>query len=110
MFVTEAHGMKHAGPVNGVGGDHDVFADDVEVSGPKLLELGKIGVIFFQVSCEGDVVDEGVEPDIGDEVFVEEERNAPSEAFLGTRDAEVGRFRFFDGVEDFGFAEGGSDA
>lgn len=78
----EAHGVKHAGPVDGVGGDEDVFADDLEVGGPQAVELGEFGAFGFPVSGEGDVVDEGIEPDVGDEVGVEGKGDAPGEAVL----------------------------
>jgi len=29
LVVAESHGVKHGWPIDGVGGDEDVFADDV---------------------------------------------------------------------------------
>ena len=41
LLIGEAHGVEHAGPVDGVCGDEDVFADDVGVGGPERVEVGE---------------------------------------------------------------------
>ena len=105
----EAHGVEHAGPVDGVCGDEDVFSDDLEIGGPELVEVGEIGAFGFFVAGEGDVVDEGVEPDVGDEVGVEGKGDAPGHAVFGAGDAEVGFAGTLNGVEDFLFPEFGDD-
>ena len=79
----------------------DVFADDMNVGGPesefrvasfefrveggKSYQHGRIAVR----GGDGDVVDQRIEPDIGDVVPVERQRNAPIQARGGPRDAEV---------------------
>ena len=42
LGVAKAHGVEHTEPVNAVGGDQDIFADDVHraaVSGPEGGEI-----------------------------------------------------------------------
>ena len=97
----EAHRVKHTGPVDGVGRDEDVFADDLKVGGPEFVKFGEVGALGLPISGEGDVVDEGVEPDVGHEVGIEGEGNAPGHPFLGAGDAEISVAGAFDGVEDF---------
>ena len=84
----EAGRVQHDGPIDGVEFD-DVLADDVDVGGPEGegrlghgggrggeaegMEDGGVAM----VSGDGDVVGEGVEPDVGDPVRGEGQRDAP---------------------------------
>ena len=101
----EAHGVKHAGPVDGMSGDKDVFPDNLEVGGPEGIKFRKVAAVRLPVSREGDVVDQSVEPDIGHEVRIEGEGNSPGESVLGPGDAEIGVTGSFDGVDDFCFTK-----
>jgi len=62
----------------------DVLGDKVLAGGPVLAE-----VLAVRVADARDVVDERVEPDIGDVVLVPGDLDAPGQARLGPRDAEV---------------------
>jgi hypothetical protein len=104
--------MQHAEPVDAVGGDEDVLADDVHralVGGPESAKSGKSGIGRGAVSGEGHIVDERVEPDVGDEVGIEGNFDAPAQAFLRAGDAEVGAGIALQRVEQLGFAERGED-
>ena len=103
--VGKAHRVQHAGPVDAVGGNQDVLADHVMVAGPALF---KQLLLSAAVTGEADVVDQRVEPDVGDEAGIERQLDSPGEAALGSRDAEVacdlgGR------VPEFRLAEVGGD-
>lgn len=69
--------MEHGGPVDAVGRDEDVFADDFAGCGPEFGEVREAAAFFGEVAGEGDVVDEGVEPDVGHEFRVEGQFDAP---------------------------------
>lgn len=101
--------MEHAGPVDGVRRDEDVFSDDLEIGGPQGIEVGEVGAFGLLISGEGDVVNEGVEPDVGDKVWVEGKGDAPGHALFRAGDAEVGFASALDGVEYFVFAKFGDD-
>ena len=79
------------------------------VGGPEFGEVRQTGIRRGLVAGEGDVVDERVEPDVGDEILVEGKLDAPLEAFLGAGDAEVDAGIAFQRVEQLGLAEGGDD-
>lgn len=84
-----------------------VFADDFAVRGPELGKTGRPAVRLRQVAGEGNVVDQGVKPDVGDEFGVEREFDSPGKAALGAGNAEV-RVKV-NGVEHFRLAEGRKD-
>lgn len=109
LLGLEAHGVEHAGPVDGVRGDEDVFSDDLEIGGPKGVEVGEVGAHGLLVSGEGDVVDKSVEPDVGHEIGIEGEGDTPGHAVLRAGDAEIGFAGAFNGVEDFLLPEFGND-
>jgi len=75
--------LEHGGPINAVGFE-DVLGDEVLRGGPEDPEVLPVGI-----SDAGDVVDQGVEPDIGDKIFVEGQGNSPGEATLRAGDAEI---------------------
>jgi len=79
----EPERAEHCGPVNTVGLEY-VLGYDVFGNGPKAF---KSFVIRIADACE--IVDEGVEPDVGHEVFVEREGNPPGKACRGPGNAEV---------------------
>ncbi len=95
----EVQGHEHDGPVDAVGGDEDVLADDLHVGRPAARALG-IG--------EGIVVGQRVEPDVGDVVFVEGQRDAPGQPLARARDAQVGQ-RLLERLEQLVAAEAGHD-
>ena len=74
--------MEHGKPVDAVGGDEYVFSNDVDGTVcPDGIEFRE-GVVRGE-SDEGDVVDQSIEPDIGDEILIEWKLDSPGEAFLG---------------------------
>ena len=85
LFVGETKSVEHGHPVDGVGRNEDVFADDFGVCGPEVGEVGQSLVAAFvgEVAGERDVVGEGIKPDVVDEALVEGERDAPREALGG---------------------------
>lgn len=62
----------------------DVFADELNVGRPE------VGDVLFGVAEDGEVVGEGVEPDIHDLAVVARDGDAPRKAFLGAGDGDVG--------------------
>ena len=93
----KAGGFEEGGPVNAME-PGVVFAEDVEVGGPELF-------VFF-LEGRGVVVEEGVEPDVGDVVFVEGNWDAPVEVCSG--DGEIVEAFFYSG-DDFVTAFFGED-
>ena len=69
-------------------GTEDVLSDQMVGGGPPCLELR----VVRQITDGGDIVDERVEPDVGDIVRVERQFDAPRKARLRTADAEVAEF------------------
>ena len=94
------HCHKHGRPVNGMRGQN-VFTNELVRRWPPLVELGVIAL----VADGGDVVQERVEPDVGDEILVERQFNAPGEPRLRARDTEVLQFFGFQKAESFVGAE-----
>ena len=68
-------GHKHGGPNDGVEA-HNVFADDVCISGPEALKQFCFGV---GIAKTGDVVGQRVEPNIHDVVCIAGHFDAPVE-------------------------------
>ena len=62
----------------------DVLADEVLGAGPERRELRPVGI-----ADPGEIVDQRVEPHVADEAAVEGQLDAPLEARLRPRDAEV---------------------
>ena len=93
----DAEGLEHAGPVDRMGRREDVLADDMDVGGPEaFVRDGRV------------VVGQGVEPDVGDEGGIEGQFDAPGQAALGTRDAQVVH-RLLQELEDLVLAEARRD-
>ena len=76
-------GFEHGGPVDAVGLEN-ILGDEMLADRPEAVESFPIGVIDA-----GQVIDQGIEPDIGDVVFVERQRNPPLQAAFGPGDAKV---------------------
>lgn len=66
----QAHGAEHGRPVDGMRLE-DVLGDHVLGRGPVAREVGSV-----RVADAGEVVDERVEPDIGDELVIKRQRDA----------------------------------
>ena len=79
----QAEGHQHGGPDHRVEAD-DLLAHKVDVGRPEFLI---IGIVFRAVAHGGDVVGEGVEPDVYHVLGVKIHRDTPSEA--GAGDAQV---------------------
>jgi hypothetical protein len=96
LLIWETKGVQHDGPIDGVGGHQDVFADDLGVGGPDVFKLGQAGVAHFisEVAGKADVVREGIEPDVVHEALVKGQWDAPGQALDGAGDAEILRFTF----------------
>ena len=77
----QVQGHEEDGPVDGVEPD-DVLADEVQVGGPELLKLLG-GLLPAVVADAGDVVGQGVQPDVHHVLGVELHRDAPLEAGAG---------------------------
>ena len=75
--------VEHGGPVDAVRLE-DVLADQVLDVGPELLVERAVGVAESR-----EVVDQRVEPDVGDVLVVEGQRDAPREPRLRPADGEV---------------------
>ena len=106
--VGEAEGVKHDGPVHTVGGDEDVLADDMGGGGPETAKGGEWASGLSQVTGEGEIIDEGVEPDVGDVLGVKGQLDAPGEPGFGAGNTEVAR-QSFDGIAQLRETEGGDD-
>ena len=78
-----AHAHEHGGPDDGVEADY-LLADHVDVCGPVFL-LAVAALVH--VAESGEVVEEGVHPDVDDVAGVKVHGHAPGEA--GAGDAEV---------------------
>ena len=83
-----------AGPEDAVGLE-DVLGNEV-FAGPVLLIVRSVGP-----AEGGDVVEERVEPDVGDVVLVERKLDAPGETALGTGNAEILETAGIDEAEKF---------
>ena len=71
----QTHAHEKRGPVDRVE-THDLLADDVD-AGPEFLQ---IVVFLVAVAQGGDIVEQGVQPDVDDVLRVEVDRDAPGEA------------------------------
>ncbi|OPZ80094.1 MAG: hypothetical protein BWY75_03875 [bacterium ADurb.Bin425] len=60
----------------------DVFADEMEVCRPVLLEVLAVG----EITRPGDVIGEGIHPNINDLVVIAWNIDAPIKRFARTRD------------------------
>ena len=103
----ETHGFEHDGPVNGVELE-DILAEDLDVGGPEFGTGSLGGAVqgageggITERGGDGDVIGEGVEPDVGDERGVERDGDAPVEAGGGPGTAEVFERIVFEETEDF---------
>ena len=76
-------GLQHGGPVNAVG-FQNIFGDEVLGHRPEGMEVCSI-----RIAWGGDIVDEGVKPDVGDVVVIKRQRDPPGQTRLGTGDTEI---------------------
>ena len=83
--MRQAHGLEHGRPVDRVRGQ-DVLADQVVGRRPPAARSVSSSA---QVADRADVVDQRVEPDVGHEVGVERQLDAPGQPALRPRDAQV---------------------
>ena len=83
-----AQGHEDDGPVNRVEA-HDILADDVQRGGPVTVIKGTAAV--GMIAEAGDVVAQGVQPDVSDVARVEFHRDPPGEG--GTGHTQVGQPR-----------------
>ncbi len=81
---TRSH--EHRRPDHTVEPD-DVLADEVHVGGPVPVEAGRLGRVVTAVAERGDVVQQRVDPDVGDVFLRRRDRNAPRER--RARDGQV---------------------
>ena len=79
----QPHGAEHGRPVDGVRLE-DILGDHVLGRRPGAGKVGRV-----RVADAGEVVDERVEPDIGDELVVKRQGDAPGEARGGPGNAQV---------------------
>ena len=72
---------QHGGPVHGVRGEN-IFPDQMDIGGPVTSRAGRLSLRGY--SRAGDVIDQRVEPDVGDVVLIEGKFDAPGEARFGS--------------------------
>ena len=94
LIHGQSGGMEHAGPENAVGLE-DILGYQV-LAGPVLFVVRSV-----RPAESGDIVEERVEPDVGDVVLVERKLDAPGETALGTGNAEVLETAGIDEAEKF---------
>jgi hypothetical protein len=63
----------------------DVFADEMDGLGPEAVEAA----VFHQVAGRGDIVEQGVKPDVGHIFGIKWQGDAPTEAVARPGDTEV---------------------
>ena len=91
FIIRETKGVQHDGPIDGVRRNKDVLANDVRIRRPQLLEFRQPGVarLVSEVSGKADVIRQRIKPDIVHKALIEGQRNAPAQALLRSRDAQV---------------------
>mgnify|MGYP000863211331 CR=1 FL=1 len=101
--LLERH--QHGGPVHGVRGEN-IFPDQMDIGGP-VTQSGRLSL--RQVFERGDVIDQRIEPDVGDIVLVEGKFDAPGESRFGSGDREVAQLLSLQKAQDFVAARFRSD-
>src|SRR6185437_6357872 len=113
----KAHRLEHDRPINRVE-FQNVLADDVNIRRPE-FDFGfrasgfcpqgvpQRGVIVRDGNT--DVIHECIEPDVGDKMGIERQRNAPVKSSQRTGDAKVLEFVVLQEAEHFVAAGGGLD-
>ncbi len=81
-----SRGHEKGGPIDAMEAA-DFFADEVHVGGPEFGESCLVGGIIGSIAEGGDVVGQGVEPDVDHLLFVAWDRDAPGET--GAADGEI---------------------
>ena len=76
---------QHGGPVDGMGGEN-VFPNEMNISRPKVMANRFLTRQIFQ---RRNVIDQRVEPDVGDVVRIEGEFDAPGKSGFWSGDRQV---------------------
>ena|SRR5438270_10485048 len=93
--------------------DENVFPDDLKRR-PFITEtcglrvVGEADSFPYSVTGKTDVVGQSIEPNVGDEIFVEGEFDSPIESRLRTRDTKLAA-QPFNGIAQFRLAKIGDD-
>jgi hypothetical protein len=69
--------MKHNRPINTMGWNKDVLADDMRLAGPEFIKIGQAWIVVGEIASEGDIVQERVKPNERDVIRVEREFDTP---------------------------------
>ena len=106
LVIGNAAGVEHDGPVDAVGRDEDILADDVGVAGPEVLPFRETRGFRGTVAeaREAGVIREGIEPDKRHVIVIEGKWNAPGEAGFRAGDAEVDAFAIAEGIDELRLA------
>ena len=91
----QADPFKHGRPVDRMGGK-DILADEMNRLRPEIGE----GASFRAVTDGADIIDQCIEPDIGDIVGIKGNLNAPGKPLLRSGDTEIFQ-RGAEKAEDF---------
>ncbi len=83
-FFGQGQTQRHEkyGPIYGMETDN-VFADDMHITGPVFLEQGVIGMATGVIPQCGDIVGQGIQPDINHMFRIKFHRNTPGKAGSG---------------------------
>src|SRR5271165_3466596 len=81
--------MKHDRPIDSVGRHKDILADNMGSAGPKFAKIRQARVLIGEVAGKGDIVQEGIEPDISDVVRIKRELDTPGQPLRGPGNAQI---------------------
>jgi hypothetical protein len=73
LIRFDASRFEHARPIDAMG-FQDIFGNDMLCRGPKFPECFTIGEAYGR-----DIVNEGIKPDICDEIFIKGQGDPPAE-------------------------------
>ena len=108
LGIRESERLQHHRPVHAVGGNEDVLAYVVDHGAPPHQKLlGRARRNGIVAGGEAEVVHQRIEPDVGNEPWIERKLDSPGEAVLRTGDAKI-TLKFLHGVAEFGDAEFGN--
>ena len=79
LIIGKSHGVQHTGPVNSMGGNEDILADHMMITGPTTFKASPIITVFG----EADVIDQGIKPDIGNKFRIKGQLDSPGQTTLG---------------------------
>ena len=83
LVERQVHGHQHSRPVDGMWLE-DILGDHMFGNGPEFHEIAAVRIAYA-----GQVIDQGVEPDVGDETIVEGQFDPPGESRLRPGDAQI---------------------